>query len=365
MSNSDKVADLLILGEAYLTDLINRNNRTSFAPEDLVFGLPTSSADEVYNTDIEVTFPVEPTSTDPTPDPVTGDLHYQRFDLGRLFSNRSIQLRDSEDYLTTRDLRTALLGEARINLEAADIVDTAIPAGSPKRVIIVADPNSLRFFGKFSLDLVEPIEPDTSFITAPEITANTTPAPMGMKYDNTLFFETGHQSGAMLKSSNQEIEVAGAVRIRDYNGVFNSTDSTYRVNVADNADWTIPFSFALTDKRNADHITDIYTCTVKITASQGGGYLNFELRRLYGQLVLVDDENELFLYDPACYNQSQTLFQNIVRVMMFKHKLGSLTCNAIGAPYGTFTVELKAVRKTNDEPPVIVTYTAIVDGLAP
>jgi hypothetical protein len=363
MSNPDKVADLLTTGEEYLADLINQNNKTSYTPDDLIIGSPLASADQTYNTDIEVGFNI-PVEGEPEPVPVLGLLHYDRFDLGRLFAKRPIQLRDN-DYEDIHSLIVPFAEEVKVQFETTDLVNANLPAGFPKRVVIRADPLSLRFMGQFSVEITDPIVPDTAFITDPVIVANTKPARMAMKYDDTLVFGEGNLSDGMIVSSNGEIEVAGTARLSTYRGVFSSTDAEYRLDIADVSDWTLPYSFALIDKRNGDRLTDLYTCTVKITAQQGGGYLEFELKRQYGKLILEDTVNELYLSDVSCYNETQTLFQNIVRVTAFKHKLGSLSCNAVGAPYGTFTIELKAVRKTNDQDPVVVTYDVIVAGLEP
>jgi hypothetical protein len=368
MSNSDKAADLLVPGAQYLADLINENNKTSYTPSDLIIGPPRASADQAYNTDVEVSFLLEPTLEDPTPDPVMGELHYLRFDLGRLFAKRSIKLRDN-GYQTIRDLIAPLAEEVRIQFENEDIVDGPIPAGSPKSLIIQADPLSLRFIGRFSIDIVDPIVPDTSMIISPVVVPNTMPARMAMKSDDTLFYGNGNLSGGMLVAGNGEVEVAGAARLSTYRGVFNSTlvenKHTYHLDIADISDWTLPFSFALINKRNGDLLTDLYYCAVKITAQQGGGYLNFVITRQYGKLILWDAVNNLTVSDILTYNDEQTLFQNILRVTAFKHKLGSLTCNAIGAPYGVFDVEISAARKTEDQPTVTVAFRVVVSGTAP
>lgn len=364
MSNAEKAVDLLQTGEQTIAEIINLANKTNFVHTDLTIGAPRASADESYNTDIEVTFPIEPTAGNPDPEPVTGELHYNRLDLGRLFQGRSIRIRDTvSPYASVNALIAPLLEEARVGFDTTDFADNAIPASAyPKTVLIKAAPLSLRFVGQFSIELLEPITDDASFVTAPVVTENGTPSQMALKTDGTLFFGEGNLATRMAVASNGEIELAGAVRMLGYNQAIQSKDDVYHVNIGDSADWTMPFSFALLDKRNGDRITDLYNCSIKVTAP-GGGVLNFELKRQYGRLLLVDSANQLKIENPAAYNDAQTLFQELQRVTFYKSKLGTLSLNAAGAPYGTFQIELRAVRKVGAVDPVVVSYTAEIAGL--
>lgn len=366
MSNQNGV-DLLLTGEETIVSIINLANKTSYeaGQAGLVVGAPRPSADENYNTDIEITFPIEPTAGDPEPDPVTGELHYNRLDLGRLFAHKTLRVRDGgAAHDTIHDLLIPLLGEARVLLEPADIVDGPIAAGAyPKVIVLKAAPVSLRFVGQFSVEVLEPITDDTSFIVAPVVTANSTPSQAALKTNGTLVAGTDQIATAMFVATNDEIEVAAAARHAQFNqGIPSNGDGNYLINVADLGDWTIPFSFLLKDKRNADKITDLYDCTVKITAP-GGGMLNFELKRQYGKLALVDTANNLTIDDPALYNDAQSLYQSIQRVAYYKGKLGSLDLNAAGSPYGIFEVEVKAQRKSGGAP-VLVAFEVHVEGMA-
>ena len=365
MSNSsDQVADLLRNGEQYLADRINQQNGTSFSPNDLVIGAPSKSADEVYNTDIDVTFPAIPVAGEAEPERPVGELHYARFDLGRLLAHKTIRLRD-KNYTTTRQLYEALEEEIRIKFDENDFKVEAIPAGStyPKAVLIRADEVSLRFTGQFSLDILAPIEEDTSIVTAPAVVRNVTLAAPGVtKKDGTLTHGEGNPGGGFVTASNGEIEIAAAARLVRVNTLFAPNDEGYFLNVADNADWNIPFSFALLDTRNADHITDLYDCAIKITAQQSGGVLNFALRRQYGKLVLVDTDNNLRITDGSTGEFFQSFYQNIQRVSFYKGKLGTLSVNAQGAPYGDFLVELSAVRHSGGSA-VTASFNVKVEGL--
>lgn len=366
---NDKAADLLIPGDEYLIELINANNGTTYTVEQvndgIVIGSPRVSADEAYNTDIEITFPVPPSPGNGDPDPVTGELHYDRFDLGRLFAEKNIVLRDNS-YTTVADLLEPLLGEVRLAFGEDDLTQATLPTTFPKRVVLHANPISLRFIGQFSIEIIEPITPDTSFLITPTITPNTTPSNKALKRDGsgTLHTGTGHSPAALFKATNNEIEVCGGARLYNIPMVFSSVDGEYRLNIADSADWTFLYSFALLDKRNADRLTDLYDCSVKVTAP-GGGVLDFELKRQYGKLALVDEDNELTIDDPAATNEDQTLYQDIQRVTYYKGKLGSLPVNAAGAPFGTYEIELRAVRKTGGQDPVVVTFDVVVTGTAP
>lgn len=368
MSNSQNEIDLLQTGPETIAQLINLANGTSYVPEDLIIGAPRVSADENYNTDIEVTFPIAPVGGDADPDPVTGELHYPRLDLGRLMAAKNFRIRDTgTPYNNVNDLLVPLLEEARVHFDADDLVDAAIPAGAyPKVVLVRAHENSYRFIGQFSVEILAPIVPDTSFLVAPAEVANTTPAPMATKHDEqgnvTLFAGEGNPIGGLIKSTNGEIEVAGGARLYRVPVVFPPFNDKYNLHIGTEADWNLPFSFALIDRRNGDRLTDLYTCTVKITSAQTGGVLNFELKRRYGKLILEDTANALVLDDPAASNAEDTLYQDIQRLTFYKNKLGSLTLNAAGAPYGTFNIELKAVRKTGGGNPVVVTFDAVVDG---
>ena len=363
MSNQSNPG-LLLTGEETITAIVNMANKTQFVASDLIIGNPRSSADQSYNTDIEVTFPIAPTAGDPAPDPVTGEMHYNRLDLGRLFAKKNIRLRDGGvPHAQVHDLLSEILSEAPILLEPADIVDSAIPAGDyPKAVILKATPESLRFIGQFSIEIAAPVVESTGFLTEPAQQANVTPSGAAVKTDGTLFAGQNEIATAFLLSTNSEIEVAGAARLFKLNQGIPSAEGVYHINVADNGDWTLPFSFLLKDKRNGDKITDLYDCSVKITAP-GGGVLNFALQRLYGKLALVDSANNLTVDDPANYNEDETLYQSIQRVTFYKSKLGSLQLNSAGSPYGIFEVEIKAVRKNGAFSPVFVSYEVQVEGL--
>jgi hypothetical protein len=362
MSNQSGV-DLLLSGEDTIAAIVNLANKTQHEAESLVIGAPRPSADENYNTDIEITFPIEPTALDPEPDPVTGEFHYNRLDLGRLFAHKNIRVRDGGvAHNNVHDLLIPLQAEARILIEASDIVDAPIGAGAyPKALILKATPTSLRFVGQFSIEILEPITDDDSFLVAPVVTENTTPSQAALKTDGTLVAGQNEIASAMIVASNGEIEVAGAARHSQFSQGIPAAEGVYHINVADRGDWSIPFSFLLLDKRNGDRITDLYDCTVKITAP-GGGMLNFELKRQYGKLALVDTANNLTIDDPALYNDAQTLYQAIQRVTYYKNKLGSLDLNDVGAPYGIFEVEVKAVRKSGGAP-VLVAYEVDVTGM--
>ncbi len=363
-SKKDQVADLLKTGDAYLTDLINRQNGTSFTPGQLVIGRPTVSADDVYNTDIEITFPPVPVAGEAEPEAPMGELHYPRFDLGRLFAHKNVRIRD-RGYTTHRDLAEALVEEVRLRFEPEDLVAAEIPEGPyPKTLLIRADELSLRFIGQFSIDLLEPIVEDTSIITEVTTESNVSPAPMALKADGTLFHGIGNAGGGMIKASNGEIEIAAAARLVKVTTVFAPSNGTYFLNVADNADWSIPHSFALVDNRNGDHITDLYDCTFKVTALESNGVLEFNLRRLFGHLAMVDDANDLRIQDEGTSNEDQTLYQDIQRVSFYKGKLGSLSVNELGAPYGDFRVELRAQRRDMSAPPVELSFDVKVEGLA-
>lgn len=365
MSNQNAI-DLLMTGPETLVAIINLANKTQFEVTDpkLVIGSPRPSVDQTYNTDIEVTFPVPPSAGDADPDPVTGEVHYNRLDLGRLFANKNIRIRDlATPHNNVHDLLTAITGEARVALEADDIVDAVIPAGPyPKAVLFKATPESLRFVGQFSIELLAPIVENTSFITAPVTNLNSTPSIGSLKTDGTLVAGTGEIATALAVASNGEIEVFGGARLLKVNQGIPSANGIYSLNIADQGDWTLPFGFRLLDGRNGDKITDLYTCTFKVTAP-GGGTLNFELKRQYGRLSLVDAANNLIIEDPALHNDAQTLYQAIQRVAFYKSKLGSLDVNSAGAPYGTYEVEVKAVRKSAPTDPVFVAFDVEVEGL--
>ncbi len=361
MSSNDKPADLLIGGEQYLTNLINTTNGTSFVYTDLVIGSPAETEDDIYNTDIDVTFPVAPTPGDPAPAPVTGTVHYGRFDLGRLFSNRNIRIHDN-NYATTHALLAPLLNEARLAFEPDDIVDSALSGPYPRRVVLKAAPLSLRFIGQFSLEIAEAVTYDASVVSAVVVTEGTKPSQKALKTDGTLIVGEHNSAEQMIVATNGELEIAGAARLLKYNGVFKPTSSAYYINVADNDDWTLPFSFLLKNTKNADRVTDLYDCFVKVTSVEANSYLNFQLKRQYGKLLLEDTTNQITITDPAAYNEQGSLYQDLLRPTYYRAKFGSIAKNALGAPYGTFEVELKAVSK-NGGADVVVAFTVHVDGL--
>lgn len=163
------------------------------------------------------------------------------------------------------------------------------------------------------------------------------------------------------KSSNGEIEVCGSARLKLPEFAIKSVSGEYRLNIGRENNWSFLYSFAFLDNRNADRITDLYDCSIKVTAP-GGGILNFEITRQYGRIVLVDTDNQLTVFDEKAVNAQQTLCQDILNVSSYKGKLGTLPLNIGGFPYGTYSFELRATRKVGAFPPVIVLFDAVVEG---
>ncbi len=356
MSNAQKAVDLLKTGPETIAELINMNNRTEYAVGDLVIGNPTTSADSDYNTDIEVTFP----APDGEPDPVTGQLHYSRLDLGRLFTGKNIRMVDNS-YSSTHDLLAPMLDEARVLLEPEDIVDASISGAYPRTVILRASPTSLRFIGQFSVEVTEVITPDTSFITAPASSTGS-PTLKALKSDGSLWYGEGLKAEQMLVAHNSEIEIAFAARMAGVPLVFAPNGSNaYAIDIADQSDWYLPFSIQLISKRNGARITDLYDVSLKVTAP-GGGVLDFDLVRQYGRLVLKDTANNLTVENQNAYPESQALYQSTLRIADHKSKLGTLPLNAAGHPYGTYAVELKAVRKGGGQADVVRTSSVVITG---
>lgn len=375
MSNQDKVADLLVPGHQYLLDRINATNGTTYTMEQvseadpdkkLIIGAPRASAEEPYNTDIDVTFPPAEVAGE-VGDAVIGELHYERFDLGRLFAARNIVLHD-KGYVTHRDLIAPLLEEVRLQFDDEDLPIAAViqPGDFPKTIVVRADPLSLRFTGQFSLTLLAPVEADTSIVEEPIVTAN---AEVSKKAQRSvrgappeLLAGSGNPTGALFVAGNKELEVASGARLYQNTALINAIGNKYALNVGAPGDWTIVYSIALLDNRNGLHITDLYDCGLKITAP-GGGVLDFKLVRRYGRLHFVDSANELIIDDPAAYNDDQTVYQDIQRVTFYKNKLGTLPVNGAGAPLGTYEVELRAARKDGAFDDVVVGYTVEVTGI--
>lgn len=372
---NQKEADLLVPGQQYLLDRINETNGTNFTlaqieetdpAKALIIGAPRASAEVPYNTDIDVTFPPTEVAGE-VGDQVIGELHYERYDLGRLFASRNIRLHD-KGYTTLRDLIPALLEEVRLKFDAEDLPITAmIPEGDyPKSIVVRADPISLRFTGQFSLTLLEPVEEDTTFIEDPAIVPNAAVSTKAQKSvpgeAPTLLIGTGNPVGGLFVSSNKELEVAAGARLYQNPNLIQAVGDKYHLNVGGPGDWNIVYSIALLDERNGLHITDLYDCGLKITAP-GGGVLHFKLLRRYGRLHFVDAANELIIDDPATFNDTQTVYQDIQRVSFYKNKLGSLPVNSAGAPLGTYDVELRAARKDGSFDDVVVGFTAEVAGL--
>ncbi len=353
MSNAQKAVDLLKSGPETIAELINMNNRTNYVHTQLVIGAPTSSKDVEYNTDIEVTFPTDP-------EPTTGELHYHRLDLGRLFAQKNIRLRDN-GYDNVNDLIPALLGEARIAFDTDDLNDDPISGAYPRAVLIRANPLSLRFTGQFSIDVLEPITPDTSFITAPT-NAEGSPTGKALKSDGTLWYGNDLSAAKMLTATNGEIELAASVRMVGLSMVFGPQSGDYVVDINANGDWVVPYSIQLVDTRNGEKITDLYDVTLSVEAAQSGGVLDFELQRLYGRLILKDTDNNLTVDNASAYPESQALYQSELRVADYQSKLGSLTRNDSNIPYGTFTVTLTATRKTGSLPDVSISFDAIISA---
>ncbi len=377
-SQNEKVADLLIPGQQFLLDRINATNGTNYTLDQLeesdpalrmVIGAPKASADEVYNTDIEVTFPPAEVAGE-VGDSVTGELHYERFDLGRLFKNRQIVLID-KGYVSQRDLIPAMLEEVQLAFDPEDLpINALIPTGDyPKTVVMRADPLSLRFTGQFSLTLQAPIQADTSFIEEPAVTANTAVNNKASRQstDRTigpreLLIGSGNPTGGLFVATNKELEIAAGARLYKNPLIVPSSNGKYVHNVGSQGDWNIVYSIALLDNRNGLHITDLYDCGLKVTAP-GGGVLHFKLVRRYGRLHFVDSANDLIIDDPAAANEDQTVYQDIQRVFFYKNKLGTLPQNAAGAPLGTYDVELRAARKDGSFDDVVVGFTVEVGGI--
>lgn len=362
MSNAEKTVDLLKTGTETIIELINLNNKTHYEDGDVEIHAPRASADEAYNTDIECTFPVEASAGNPDPEPVTGELHYNRLDLGRLFEGKNIRIRDN-DYENIFDLIAPIAEEVRVQFEQDDLVDGALAGAYPRNVLIKAAPESLRFVGQFSVEILEDEADDAGFLVAPT-TVRGAPSQAALQADGTLVTGQGIPSGQFFVATNGEIEIAASAQIyrSPYAQAATVGQDEYQLNVSDQDDWTIPFSILLKDTRNGQRITDVYDVNLRIEAP-GGGELFFALTRQYGRLSLVDEDNELKVEDQAAYNEAQTLFQSALRVFTYKGKLGQQDVNNVGSPYGTYIVTLTANRKVGSAADVVVTFDVIVEGI--
>lgn len=363
MSNAEKTVDLLKTGEETILELINLANQTNYEADGVDIHSPRVSADEAYNTDIECTFTPPDSPGNPDPEPVTGELHYNRLDLGRLFEGKNLKIRDNS-YENVHDLIPLLTQEVRVLFEDTDIEDGVIADNTYPRVVrFKATPTSLRFTGSFTMELLEAKADDAGFLVAPAAVVGA-PSQAALKADGTLVTGQSMPSGAMYVATNNEIEIAASAQIYRTSMAQSPVlaDGAYNLNVSDNDDWIIPFSILLKDARNGQRITDLYDVTLNIEAP-GGGELNFVLTREYGRLALIDEDNELKLEDQAAYNEGQTLFQSALRVFTYKGKLGGQDVNNVGAPYGTFIVTLTANRKTGAAPDVVVSFDVIVEGI--
>ncbi|QVD49347.1 hypothetical protein LUCX_277 [Xanthomonas phage vB_XciM_LucasX] len=362
MSDSNKTADLTTSGEQFVVDLINAANATSFEASDVVIGAPSVSADEKYNTDIEVTHTVTPDDGQPTP--VTVEYHYHRFDLARLFANRSIEIVNN-NYTTVADLLAPLATEARVVFESTDLVQANLPTGDyPRAVVLKANPMSLRFTGQFSIDLLEAKAVDDSFITEPVITPNATPSQILRSPEHGTLLANNQSAEKLFVASNGEVELFVGARLGKVDYAVGSRNDEVVLDISDQGEWNIPFGAALLKKTNSKRLTDRYAVSLKITAAQGGGVINLALTRKFGRLYLIDTANQIEQHHEEATNADQSLYTDVLYINHVKRKFGSLTLNPAGSPYGDFQIEFKAVDLADASNTLTLAFTAKVKGLA-
>ena len=360
--------ELIHGGEETIVQLLNQENGTSYTVSDLIIGAPTSSADVDYNTDIDITIKKEALPEAVVlPEGETGllvPIHYNRLDLGRLFLNKHLTLRFAEgETIDIVSIAAKIKDEVKVVFETvagdADLVPVTVDSTKlPTSVLLRAADTSLRFTGQFAVDVAKAIVQDTSIITPVEEVVNAPiAAPLALKADGTLANGTGNPNGKLIVADNGELEIAAGARLYKNANLIAPSENSYAVVVGEAGDWNLPYSFALLNKKNGSTITDLYDISLKVTATTGGGVLNFALKREYGKLVFVDTANDLRIVNGFVAGD-QSVYQDIQRLSAYKQAFGSVETNEAGALLGDYTVEAKAVRKqATGIDPVVVTFT--------
>lgn len=367
--------ELIHGGEETIVQLLNQENGTSYTVSDLIIGAPTSSADVDYNTDIDITIKKEALPEAVVlPEGETGllvPIHYNRLDLGRLFLNKHLTLRFAEgETIDIVSIAAKIKDEVKVVFETvagdADLVPVTVDSTKlPTSVLLRAADTSLRFTGQFAVDVAKAIVQDTSIITPVEEVVNAPiAAPLALKADGTLAAGTGNPNGKLIVADNGELEIAAGARLYKNANLIAPSENSYAVVVGEAGDWNLPYSFALLNKKNGSTITDLYDISLKVTATTGGGVLNFALKREYGKLVFVDTANDLRIVNGFVAGD-QSVYQDIQRLSAYKQAFGSVETNEAGALLGDYTVEAKAVRKqATGIDPVVVTYTVSASKVA-
>lgn len=367
--------ELIHGGEETIVQLLNQENGTSYTVSDLIIGAPTSSADVDYNTDIDITIKKEALPEAVVlPEGETGllvPIHYNRLDLGRLFLNKHLTLRFAEgETIDIVSIAAKIKDEVKVVFETvagdADLAAVTVdPTKLPTSVLLRATDTSLRFTGQFAVDVAKAIVQDTSIITPVEEVVNAPiAAPLALKADGTLAAGTGNPNGKLIVADNGELEIAVGARLFKNANLVAPSENSYALVVGETADWNLPYSFALLNKKNGSTITDLYDISLKVTAGTGGGVLNFALKREYGKLVFVDTANDLRIVN-GFVSGDQSVYQDIQRLSAYKQAFGSVETNEAGALLGDYTIEAKAVRKqATGIDPVVVSYTVSATKVA-
>lgn len=286
---------------------------------------------------------------------------YNRLDLTSLFANAGIDtVQIHKGPLTTEGVVAKLNQRYGLGFTAEDIVFGEAIAEDATEVVLTAEAGSHGYVGTVVVELVEgkvplaevvldpvldgPVYPGAvpAYLIDPVIIEGTV-TPKGQKENGTLLTGSGNRAEHMVIASNGEIELALAARIYRTGDLIIPEDGHYSVEIADDGDWTWPFSVAMLEEDRP--ATDLYDITLTATSIESQQSVEFKASRdVEGVYHFANEEFGLDIID-SDQTPSGSVVQNIQRMTFYKDFLGQMTENAGGAPIGEFIVSLQAVRR--------------------
>lgn len=186
-----------------------------------------------------------------------------------------------------------------------------------------------------------------------------------LKPDGNLLTGSGSPATDLVTADNGEVQMFGGVRYyRDPVTFAPDADNRYSLDIGTDRDWNFPFQIGLYDTRNATTLTDLYDVTFTIQdVNQPEASLNFVLNRRDGAYFLEDDTHSLSIVDGYA-DVDGTVYQEIQRLTFYVAEMygENAPVNNAGAPFSEFLFTLTAARKTGGVEPLVLTWSAVVEG---
>lgn len=301
----------------------------------------------------------------------TQSLFYNRLSLNEVLVNNDPEglelMVPNDGQIDTVEVCDRLNRMFNLQLREQDVVKTSVDTSTlPASITLQAHADSLAWIGTKAMTFV-PDRPmwsptftgltlsgflfpaaDVSGLTDPVATANGDPT--FQNEEGELMFGTDVPAGAMLMSTNTELELGVGARNADGSIVTPDSDNAYTLNLQTQATWKLVYSVGLLDEGD---LSDLYSTCMVITRSDSttctlvlkktGAVYEWECVDK-GVLISVDHTDG-----------DGGLVQGFLDAETLREALTPTANSSAGAPLGVFSVRLQSRRKNSVAPRLIAT----------